>query len=92
MDDLKLKEVINIKNGICIGCVDDIEIDMDEAVVLALVIFGRKRLFGLLGREEDILIRWECIEIMGEDAILVNFDSYSRTRNKKRGIFSRLWG
>ena len=89
--DLKHKEVINIKNGVRIGCVDDVEIDTAEAVVIALVIHGRRRLFGLLGREDDCLIHWKHIEIMGEDTILVSFDGYNRSR-RRVGLISKLWG
>lgn len=80
--DLRCKEVINIKTGVRIGCVNDVEIDTKDAKVLAIVIFGRLKCWGLLGREEDIIIRWEDIEIIGEDIILVKH--HIGPRRKKR--------
>ena len=36
-----------------------------------LIIFGRQKLFGTLGREDDIQIPWENIEVIGEETVLV---------------------
>lgn len=72
MGDLRNKYVINVRNGSKLGYVSDAEIDTAAAAVTAIVIRGRLRFFGLLGREEDTIIRWQDIEVIGEDTILVN--------------------
>lgn len=72
MGDFKYKDVINAQDGIRLGYVGDVEVDTKTAALTAIIIKGRYRLFGLLGREEDIVIRWENIEVIGEDTILVN--------------------
>ena len=41
------------------------------AAVKALVVKGRRRFFGLFGREPDTLIPWEEIAVIGEDAVFV---------------------
>ena len=69
--DLRHKEVINSTNGCRIGYVDDAEVNTESAKVVAIVIYGRPKLFGLLGRYEDTVIRWENISLIGEDTILV---------------------
>lgn len=69
---LRLKEVIGIGDGSRFGYVGDLELDLDSGQVKALVIPGRLRLFGLLGREEDMLIPWDSIRRFGEDTILVD--------------------
>ena len=74
MGDLRNKYVINVRNGSKLGYVSDAEIDTAAAAVTAIVIRGRLRFFGLLGREEDTIIRWQDIEVIGEDTILVNFN------------------
>lgn len=73
MGDLRNKYVINVRNGSKLGYVSDAEIDTAAATVTAIVIRGRLRFFGLLGREEDTIIRWQDIEVIGEDTILVNY-------------------
>lgn len=71
IQDLRCKEVICIRDGTMLGCVSDVEIDTEHAIVVAIVIRGRQRFFGLFGREEDIIIPWRDIEIIGEDTVLV---------------------
>lgn len=80
MDDLRDKEVVNLENGARLGCVCDIEMDTASARVCALVVYGRPRFFGLLGREDDLVIRWDDIEVVGDDIILVRCRGCSRVR------------
>lgn len=97
VQELQCKDVVCLKDGVRIGTVDDIEFDTNTAEVLAIVVYGRKRLFGLLGREDDCIIRWKDIEIIGEDTILVGFDqsgAYANMRQntkKKGGWFRNLF-
>ena len=72
MTDLREKEVIDISTGNRLGCVDDVEIDTCSAQLCALVVYGRPRCLGLLGREEDIIIPWREIEVIGDETVLVN--------------------
>lgn len=90
IQDLRHKEVICIADGTALGCVSDVEVDTADAKLIAIVIFGRPKCFGLLGREDDCIIPWCDIEIIGEDAILVNA-SPVRSRRKKR-LFGNLLG
>ena len=83
-NDLRCKDVVNVKNGCRIGCVCDFEIDLSCARINALIIYGRWRLFGLLGRHKDIIIRWGDIQLIGEDTILVNFDMPNPRRRAPR--------
>ena len=49
--DLRCKEIINVTDGSRFGYVGDVEVDLDTGRICALVVPGRLRLFGLLGRE-----------------------------------------
>ena len=69
--DLRYKEVISVEDGSRYGYVGDMEIDLDSGQVRALVVPGRRRFFGLLGREEDKVIPWSAVKRFGEDIILV---------------------
>ena len=88
-DDIRNKEIINIKSGVKMGYADDIEFDTATAKICRLVIFGKAKLFGLLGREDDVTICWSDIEIIGEDAILVSCDTPIHIK-KPCGIFKNL--
>ena len=69
--ELRDKEIINISDGCRFGYVGDVEVDLETGQVKALVVPGRLRFFGLLGREEDKVFPWESVRRFGEDIILV---------------------
>ncbi|NLV37450.1 MAG: YlmC/YmxH family sporulation protein [Clostridiaceae bacterium] len=72
--DFKQKEVVNISDGRRLGFVCDVEIDLEQGKVEAVVLPGVGRLFGLLGKESEFIIPWEKIVKIGEDIILVDLD------------------
>lgn len=74
MGELREKEIINMKDGARIGYVSDIELDAREARMTALIVYGRLRLFGLLGREPDLVIPWQQVELIGEETVLVRVE------------------
>lgn len=69
--DLCAKEVVQLQEGACLGKVDDMVIDLEHAQIESLLMLGRPRLFGLLGRGETLTIPWSDIEKIGADALLV---------------------
>ena len=72
--DLRCKEVINVTDGLRLGFVSDVEILLPEGKVLALVVPGPCRFFGLFGRKDDFVILWNCIRRIGSDIILVELE------------------
>ena len=73
---LRYKEVISVLDGSRCGYVGDLEIDGESGQIRALLIPGRLRLFGLLGREAEFRIPWEAVRRFGEDTILVDGVSF----------------
>ena len=86
--DLRDKNVVNIRDGVNFGCVDDVVIDSETAKVISLIIYGKKKLFGLLGREPDFIVSWSDIKIIGSDVVLISVDNLknSHLSNKKNFI------
>lgn len=84
--DLRNKEVICIKDGTRIGCVNDVEVDIKCAKLVSIIIYGRLKCFGLLGRCDDIIICWDNIEVIGDDTILVNYNLRCRPKRKFKFI------
>ena len=78
VSELRYKEIINVSDGSRYGWVGDVEVDLDSGQVQALVVPGRLRLFGLLGREEDRVFPWEAVRRFGADTILVETPPLSR--------------
>ena len=70
--DLRRKEVINVCDGCRLGFVDDVDVKLPEGQVVAIVVYGPRRFFGLFGRGEEFYIPWECIQRVGDDIILVD--------------------
>ena len=83
MDTLQQKDVISVQDGARLGTVGDAEIDTATAKLVSIIIYGRPRLFGLLGHEDDLVIHWCDIEVIGEDAILVNGKFPAQTRPRR---------
>lgn len=91
MDEMRRKEIINVKDGTRLGPVCDIEINTTDAKIESIVIYGRLRFFGLLGREDDIVIKWQDIQVVGDDTILVNYTNfykYKKRVNRFGGFFN----
>lgn len=71
LSDLRKKEVIDIDNGIMLGRVDDIEIG-ENSKANAIIVYGRPKLFGIFGRDKDLIIDFCDISLIGRDTILVS--------------------
>lgn len=69
--EMRYKEVICVSNGCRLGNVCDVEVDTCSGRVVAFVIYGTSKFFGLFGKTPDIRICWEDIDVIGEDTILV---------------------
>ena len=69
-DALREKEILNLCDGTRLGYACDFELDVSEGRVSALIVPRSSGLFGLL-KECDLVIPWDRIECVGEDAILV---------------------
>lgn len=86
--DFKNKQIVCVKNGCVLGFPSDVDINSDTGKIESLVIYGRPRFFGLFGREEDIVIPWDEIKVIGQETILVNTDPAPFVNLSKRNRFS----
>ena len=76
-------DVICVSTGRNLGKVDDISFDETTASIQNLIVYGRLKLFGLLGREEDVMIPWADIRKIGSDVILVDTKTSIPAKKKK---------
>ena len=70
--DLHCKEVVCVSDGSRLGFVSDVEVEIPEGRVCAIVVPGKCRFFGLWGRNDDYVIPWKCGCRIGDDIILVD--------------------
>lgn len=83
LEELRRKDVIQVVSGDNLGRVDDVAFDAATGTVQALILHGRPKLFGLLGREADLDIPWEKVKCIGTDVVMTNCEQ-ERQRPRRR--------
>ncbi|MBR4991488.1 MAG: YlmC/YmxH family sporulation protein [Clostridia bacterium] len=68
--DLHCKEVICVGDGRRLGFVTDVEFNADDGCIVALIVPGPCRFWGLTGRQDEYIIPWSSIRRIGPDIIL----------------------
>jgi len=74
ISELRLLDIVNIKDGRRLGPIKDLDLDLERGVVKGVVIPGASRSWGIFGggRSEDILVPWDRVKKIGVDVILVD--------------------
>ena len=85
--ELQSKEVICVSDGRRLGYVCDAQIEIPEGHILAIVVPGPSRYFGLWGSRDDFVIPWHCIRRIGPDIILVDIKPDACRVPRKRPVF-----
>ncbi|MDO9534545.1 MAG: YlmC/YmxH family sporulation protein [Bacillota bacterium] len=73
MSDLRDRDVINVNDGKRLGVIIDIDMDIENGRVKAIVLPGSGGFMGVIGRKNDLVIPWEKIVKIGVDTILVDY-------------------
>ena len=66
------KEVINVSDCKCLGCVCDLKFDECSGQICAMIIKGPPKWFHLVGCDTEYVIDWKKIVRIGPDVILVD--------------------
>lgn len=72
INELKAKEIINIHDGARLGSLADIELDLETGRLVSIIVPGPYKLMGFLGKEDDLVIKWEDIKKIGDDVIIID--------------------
>lgn len=72
ISELQYKEVVDITDGTRYGYIGDLELDVETGAVRSVIITGKGRCLGLLGRQADAVFPWSSIKRIGADIILVD--------------------
>ena len=70
--ELRNKEIINSEDGKRLGFLHDLDINLDDGKLEALILKGTGRLFGFIGSNNDWIIPWNMIQKIGHDTIIVS--------------------
>jgi len=84
--ELRSKDVINKRTGCRLGSVVDAQVDTCTGCVVALIVAGRPKGVGIFTRAEECFVRWEDIEVFGDDIILVNCAQARPEPPRKKGM------
>lgn len=71
ISEFQMKDVVDVSNGKKLGSIGDIDINVTNGKIQAIIIGGSGRVLGFFGKEEEISIPWRNIVKIGEDVILV---------------------
>ena len=69
---LQCKEVICISDGRRLGFVADVQIDLPEGNICAIMVPCPGKLLGTFGPHDEYCIPWNCIKKIGPDIVLVD--------------------
>ena len=73
LSDLQSKDIVNVVDGRNIGNIIDAKIDDKNGSIISLVVENKGK-FMSFSKNEDMEIKWQSIERIGEDVILVRIN------------------
>ena len=73
INDLRDRDVVNVNDGKRLGDISDVDLDIENGTVKAIVIPGAGGFMGVLGKKADLVIPWDKIVKVGVDTILVDY-------------------
>lgn len=73
--ELREKEVVNVCDGERLGNICDVDFEERTGRICTLVIPGPCKIFGIIGRDNEYLIPYECVKRIGADVVLVEIEA-----------------
>ncbi|WP_274651844.1 YlmC/YmxH family sporulation protein [Paenibacillus humicola] len=89
ISDFQTKDVINIVDGKKLGQVTDLELDLRQGRIDAIVVPSYSKFFGLFGGGTDVVIPWRNIVKIGADVVLVRVDDTKMLRSEEEEAQAR---
>lgn len=74
ISELRMLDIVNIKDGRRLGPIKDLDLDLERGVVKGIIVTGASRSWGFFGgnRTEDLIVPWDRVKKIGVDVILVD--------------------
>ncbi|NMM51450.1 YlmC/YmxH family sporulation protein [Paenibacillus aquistagni] len=74
ISDFQTKDVINIIDGKKLGQISDLELDLKQGRIDAIVVPNYSKFLGIFGGGTELVIPWRNIVKIGEDVVLVKME------------------
>ena len=97
ISDLQERQIVNIADGKCLGNIKDIELNMREGTIQALVLSGTGGFRGFLQNQGELLIPWHKVVRIGVDVVLIDMPELAEDnqrcnlRNRRRRKEEPAW-
>jgi len=74
ISDLRLLDVVNVKDGRRLGAIKDLDLDLERGVVKGIIVPGPSTSRGFFGsgKSDDYIVPWDRVKKIGVDVILVD--------------------
>ncbi|MFR9708391.1 YlmC/YmxH family sporulation protein [Paenibacillus sp. MB22_1] len=82
ISDFQTKDVINVVDGKRLGHISDLELDLRQGVIEAIVVPVGAKFMGLFGGGSDLIIPWKNIVKIGSDVVLVKMEELREPRTQ----------
>ena len=69
---LQCKEVICVSDGRRLGFIEDVEVEVPEGHICAIIVPGPCKYLGLWGKRDNFCIPWHSVRKIGPDIVLVD--------------------
>ena len=73
ISDLRDRDVVNVNDGKRLGVISDVDLNIENGTVKAIIIPGAGGFMGVLGKKHDLVISWDKVIKVGVDTILVDY-------------------
>ncbi len=87
ISELRSRDVVNVLDGKRLGNIIDIDLDLNNGRIVAIVLPGRQKGFGFFSKREDITVPWDKIVRIGHDVILVEAANAQDSSEYRRTFF-----
>lgn len=82
ISEFQTKDVVNVSDGKKLGNIGDFDINVTTGKIQAIIINGQGKMFGFLGKDEELVIPWRNIVKIGEDVILIRMNRQIESENE----------
>jgi len=79
ISDFQTKDVVSVSDGKKLGNIGDIDINLTNGKIEAIIITGGGKMLGFFGKDEEVVIPWRNIVKIGADVILVRYQTKVET-------------